>query len=319
MGVGLGGRGGGIGAWPGGADECRRGSGQRRPSTQKDGLAKVAALTLAELKGRPALVAACEDATLRVFPVDAGGKVSDRAQLFHGAMTWAEYELKRRDPKLREVSLRALAAWNDAKSLELLANRVSQDDDHGLKVLATELLGASGSPRAVKLLEPLLQAGEENVRLAALAGLRKLEGQDSLRILDLALAAGWPSTPFYADPVRIWRNDDPASPWPDRAGALGVVFARQGRGLVPLDYDRDGDLDLNILIRSGEVERDASGGSVLRFRTGAGIVADSDPQRELDETRAKAAAVLAAIAASHGTSLQALSAQQEQHKDVSHD
>ena len=32
-----------------------------------------------------------------------------------------------------------------------------------------------------------------------------------------------------------------------------------------------------------------------------------------------AAAVLAAIAASHGTSLQALSAQQEQHKDVSHD
>ena len=166
-----------------------RGSGQRRPSTQKDGLAKVAALTLAELKGRPALVAACEDATLRVFPVDAGGKVSDRAQLFHGAMTWAEYELKRRDPKLREVSLRALAAWNDAKSLELLANRVSQDDDHGLKVLATELLGASGSPRAVKLLEPLLQAGEENVRLAALAGLRKLEGQDSLRILDLALAA----------------------------------------------------------------------------------------------------------------------------------
>jgi ParB family chromosome partitioning protein len=166
-----------------------RGSGQRRPSTQKEGLAKIAALTLAELKGRPALVAACEDATLRVFPVDAGGKVGDRTQLFHGAMTWAEYELKRRDPKLREVSLRALAAWNDAKSLELLANRVSQDEDHGLKVLATELLGASGSPRAVKLLEPLLQAGEENVRLAALAGLRKLEGADSLRILDLALAA----------------------------------------------------------------------------------------------------------------------------------
>jgi ParB family chromosome partitioning protein len=166
-----------------------RGSGQRRPSTQKEGLAKIAALTLAELKGRPCLVAACEDQTLRVFPVDAGGKVGDRVQLFHGAHTWAEYELKRRDPKLREASLRALAGWNDAKSLELLAARVSNDEDHGLKVLATELLGASGSPRAVKLLEPLLQANEEAVRLAALAGLRKLEGQDSLRILDLALAA----------------------------------------------------------------------------------------------------------------------------------
>ena len=51
-----------------------------------------------------------------------------------------------------------------------------------------------------------------------------------------------------------------------------------------------GDLDLNILIRSAEVE-----GSTLRFRTGAGIVIDSDPQRELDETRAKARGMLRAL------------------------
>ncbi len=55
---------------------------------------------------------------------------------------------------------------------------------------------------------------------------------------------------------------------------------------------RDGDLDLNILIRSAEVE-----GAKLRFRTGAGIVADSDPQRELDETRAKARGLLQALSA----------------------
>ncbi|TWI03490.1 anthranilate synthase component 1 [Luteimonas cucumeris] len=59
--------------------------------------------------------------------------------------------------------------------------------------------------------------------------------------------------------------------------------------------DRDGDMDLNILIRSGEIEDCASGGSVLRFRTGAGIVADSDPLRELDETRAKARGMLRAL------------------------
>ncbi|HVI26436.1 MAG TPA: aminodeoxychorismate synthase component I [Xanthomonadaceae bacterium] len=53
---------------------------------------------------------------------------------------------------------------------------------------------------------------------------------------------------------------------------------------------RDGDLDLNILIRSAELE-----GDTLRFRTGAGIVADSDPQRELDETRAKARGMLRAL------------------------
>ena len=66
--------------------------------------------------------------------------------------------------------------------------------------------------------------------------------------------------------------------------------------------NRDGDLDLNILIRSAEVETDmrdgsAAGGSRLRFRTGAGIVADSDPQRELDETRAKARGLLKALGA----------------------
>ncbi|MDQ3617238.1 MAG: aminodeoxychorismate synthase component I [Pseudomonadota bacterium] len=54
--------------------------------------------------------------------------------------------------------------------------------------------------------------------------------------------------------------------------------------------NRDGDMDLNILIRSAELE-----GDVLRFRTGAGIVADSDPQRELDETRAKARGMLHAL------------------------
>lgn len=54
--------------------------------------------------------------------------------------------------------------------------------------------------------------------------------------------------------------------------------------------NRDGDLDLNILIRSAEVE-----GELLRFRAGAGIVADSEPERELDETRAKARGMLRAL------------------------
>jgi anthranilate synthase component 1 len=59
--------------------------------------------------------------------------------------------------------------------------------------------------------------------------------------------------------------------------------------------NRDGDLDLNILIRSAEIEAGESGGSRPRFRTGAGIVADSDPQRELDETRDKARGMLRAL------------------------
>ncbi|MCF3500172.1 aminodeoxychorismate synthase component I [Stenotrophomonas maltophilia] len=54
--------------------------------------------------------------------------------------------------------------------------------------------------------------------------------------------------------------------------------------------NRDGDLDLNILIRTAEVD-----GHEVSFRTGAGIVVDSDPDKELDETRAKARGLLRAL------------------------
>lgn len=55
--------------------------------------------------------------------------------------------------------------------------------------------------------------------------------------------------------------------------------------------NRDGDLDLNILIRSAEVD-----GASACFRAGAGIVVDSVPERELEETRAKARGLLRALA-----------------------
>jgi anthranilate synthase component 1 len=53
---------------------------------------------------------------------------------------------------------------------------------------------------------------------------------------------------------------------------------------------RDGRLDLNILIRTMSLDAQH-----LTFRAGAGIVADSDPERELEETRAKARGLLAAL------------------------
>jgi anthranilate synthase component 1 len=54
--------------------------------------------------------------------------------------------------------------------------------------------------------------------------------------------------------------------------------------------NRDGSMELNILIRT--IMQD---GNCLEWRAGGGIVADSDPQRELTETRAKARGLLAAL------------------------
>lgn len=68
-------------------------------------------------------------------------------------------------------------------------------------------------------------------------------------------------------------------------GAVGYINGR-------------GDMDTCIVIRSAFVKDD-----IARAQAGAGVVFDSIPQAEADETRSKAAAVLNAIALAHGTTL----------------
>lgn len=67
----------------------------------------------------------------------------------------------------------------------------------------------------------------------------------------------------------------------------------EGRGAYTgsMGYlNHDGSMDMNILIRT-IVQR----GELITFRAGAGIVADSSPEHELEETRAKARGLLLAL------------------------
>ncbi|MGB5446571.1 MAG: anthranilate synthase component 1 [Psychromonas sp.] len=66
-----------------------------------------------------------------------------------------------------------------------------------------------------------------------------------------------------------------------------------------------GDMDTCIVIRSAFVKN-----GVAQAQAGAGVVFDSVPQAEADETRNKAAAVLNAIALAHGTTLAEVSSTQ---------
>jgi anthranilate synthase component 1 len=67
--------------------------------------------------------------------------------------------------------------------------------------------------------------------------------------------------------------------------------AARGAYTGSLGYlNRDGSMDMNILIRTLQLA-----GRELTVRAGAGIVADSIPERELEETRAKARGVLRAV------------------------
>jgi len=70
-------------------------------------------------------------------------------------------------------------------------------------------------------------------------------------------------------------------------------YEQQGRGFYTgsMGYlDRTGDMDMNILIRSMLLQD-----KKILFRTGAGIVADSVPAQELQETADKARGMLLAL------------------------
>lgn len=78
---------------------------------------------------------------------------------------------------------------------------------------------------------------------------------------------------------------------------MEIIAELEGGGRGPytgaLGYvNRNGDMDLNILIRSLWLQ-----GDTLQLRAGAGIVFDSEPAHELQETRAKARGLLRALGA----------------------
>ncbi|GGB31475.1 anthranilate synthase component 1 [Oceanisphaera marina] len=86
-----------------------------------------------------------------------------------------------------------------------------------------------------------------------------------------------------------------------RASALIREVEQERRGSYggAVGYiNGQGDMDTCIVIRSAFVSD-----GVAHVQAGAGVVYDSDPQSEADETRNKAAAVLNAIALAHGTTL----------------
>lgn len=84
-------------------------------------------------------------------------------------------------------------------------------------------------------------------------------------------------------------------------GAVGYINGR-------------GDMDTCIVIRSAFVKN-----GIAQAQAGAGVVFDSIPQSEADETRSKAAAVLNAIALAHGTTLAQVSIAEGSLPDASSD
>jgi ParB family chromosome partitioning protein len=162
-------------------------TGNARPVTQKDDVARVVGLGVVTVHNKPFLAVGCEDNSFRFFPLDATGRIGELTAKAHGVAAWAKHSLADNDSRRREAALKSLAEFNDTASIELIANQIDRDADHTLRLLGTQLLGASNHPRAAKFLEAKFAHNDEAVRIAALEGLRKHLGEEELRPLDLAL------------------------------------------------------------------------------------------------------------------------------------
>ena len=168
---------------------------------------------------------------------------------------------------------------------ELLADPKEQAEHAMLVDLARNDIGrvcVAGSVRPTELMEV-----ERFTKVMHIVSTVEGELREDLHPLD-ALAVTFPAGTVTGAPKRrameLIAEHEPTARGP-YAGAVGyLTFA--------------GDLDFCITIRTVVV---ADGRASVQ--TGAGVVADSDPQRELDETKAKAAALLPAVAPGNGTLL----------------
>jgi len=134
-------------------------------------------------------------------------------------------------------------------------------------VAATELMTVQNFPRVMHIVSTV------EGQLAP--------GKTSLDALFATFPAGTVTGAPKRRAMEIIASEEPTARGP-YAGAVGyVAFA--------------GNLDFSITIRTAVI----AGGQV-HVQAGAGIVADSDPQRELRETEAKASAILAAVAGPSG-------------------
>jgi anthranilate synthase component 1 len=170
-------------------------------------------------------------------------------------------------------------AEDDRLERELLADPKERAEHAMLVDLARNDLGRVSWPGSVEVTE--LMAVERFSRVMHIVSTVEGDLAEGLGPLD-ALAATFPAGTVTGAPKRrameIIADEEEQARGP-YAGAVGyLTFA--------------GDLDFCITIRTAVV---ANG--VASVQAGAGIVADSDPDREFEETRSKASALLAAVAA----------------------
>jgi anthranilate synthase component 1 len=166
---------------------------------------------------------------------------------------------------------------------ELLADPKEQAEHAMLVDLARNDLGRVCRPGTVRPTELMVVERFSRVmHIVSTVEGELADGQDAFDALAVTFPAGTVTGAPKRRAMELIAEAEPTARGP-YAGAVGYrTFA--------------GDLDFCITIRTAVVS-----GGVAHVQTGAGVVAESDPDAELAETRSKAEALLPAVAPGPGT------------------
>lgn len=166
----------------------------------------------------------------------------------------------------------------DARLAAELAADPKERAEHAMLVdLARNDLGRVAAPRGVRLTRHMeIERFSHVMHLVSEVRAALAPGVDAVNALDACFPAGTVSGAPKVRAMEIIHELEPEPRGP-YAGAVGALSF-------------GGALDTCIAIRTVEVQ-----GGTARWQAGAGIVADSAPEREAEETREKAMAMLRAI------------------------
>ncbi len=183
-------------------------SGSQRPATFTTGVVQTDHLAIVTIDGKSHVAAAGRDATIRVFSLDFQGRLVDHVITLRDAYAEGEGQLQGQKPAERKKAIQKLAGFGDARSLEILATHVFNEDDHKLTVEAVRKLSSVPHPRTAGHLERIFAHHAEDVRLAALDGWLKLADDDDRTPLNKALDAGHTNLGLRAVEVLLKRGTD---------------------------------------------------------------------------------------------------------------
>ena len=200
-------------------------SGATKPSTLSDGIVAVSHLALATIHKRPVLIAAQSDNSIRTFLIEEGKFGSSQTRYNDGYFR-AKQLFESNSPSDRGEAIHELAANDDRKSLEMLADRVANDPDNKLRLTAVKLICKSDHDCHHELLTGLLGHADEPIRQTVFDYLSKskTDGRELLKLCDAAIKTGKPDIGCDAVKLteKLTKDDSQSDAFRNRARDLLV-------------------------------------------------------------------------------------------------